>query len=129
MAYYSFTNKILNNQEIELYNNGISERDYTYIDDIIEYIIRLLEIKASEKNLILNIGNSKPVILNDFVDLLQQKLKKKAIIKLTEGKREDMIKTYSNSNKIQKLTGYIPKTDISSGLDNFLTWYKKYYKV
>lgn len=129
MAYYSFTNKILNNQEIELYNNGTSERDYTYIDDIIEYIIRLLEIKATEKSLILNIGNSKPVILNDFVDLLQQKLKKKAIIKLTEGKKEDMIKTYSNSNKIQKLTGYIPKTDISSGLDNFLTWYKKYNKA
>jgi len=129
MAYFSFTNNILNDQEIELYNNGMSERDYTYIDDIIEYIIRLIEIKNIEKNLILNIGNSKPVILNDFVDLLQQKLKKKAFIKYTEGKKEDMFKTYSNSNKIQKLTGYIPKTEISSGLDNFIIWFKKYYKV
>lgn len=131
MAYYGFADKICNNQEISLFNGGDMYRDFTYVDDIVEGISRLLDKPPVAQSpevpkRILNIGNAAPVYMKDFIALLENKLSKKALINSLPMQETDVYKTYANISALVELTGYNPVTGIDQGLDRFLDWYQAY---
>ncbi len=129
MAYYKFTKSILDKQPIDVYNHGDLLRDFTFIDDIVEGINSIL-FKTPEENPlygIYNIGNSNPVKLLEFISILEELLGKKAIINFKPMQDGDVYKTFANTNKLENLTGFKPKTDLRDGLKAFVDWYKDYY--
>lgn len=129
MAYFSFTKKILNNEVIELNNNGHHRRDFTYIDDILQGIMLVLEKpQLTEVPFkVYNIGNSQPVELIAFVKTLEKILGRKAITKNVEKKFGDVLETYADISKLSHDVGYKPTTTIDVGLEKFVSWYKTYY--
>ncbi len=145
MALFLFTKALLEGKPIEVFNNGDMLRDFTYIDDIIENVYRIMLVKAEpEKDYdakdpdpasssapyrIYNIGNSKPERLTDFIDALQEALGKKAVQKMMPMQAGDMHKTWADMNDMIEITGFKPKTKISQGIKNFVEWYKDYYNV
>lgn len=142
MAYFSFAEKIMNSEEIEIFNNGDMERDFTYIDDIVESVYRLLD-KSPNKNInwkkdnnisesyapyrILNIGNNHPVRLLEFVEILEQKLGKEAKKVYLPMQPGDVKQTYADTNELEKLIDFKPEVTVSEGLDEFSKWYKERY--
>ena len=122
MAVYKFTKRILENKNIIVYNNGKHKRDFTYIDDIVESIIKLVERKISIKNLILNIGGSKYYKVLDLIKIIEKilNLKAKIIFKKSTG---EIKLTKANTNKLQKLISYKPKTILEEGVKKFILWY------
>ena len=131
MAYYGFTEKINNGKEIGLYNGGDMYRDFTYIDDIVEGVSRLIERPPLANfpevpKRIVNIGNADPVYMKDFIALLEQKTDKKAVVKHLPMQETDVYKTYADISALKQLTGYHPDTEIDQGLDRFLDWYRGY---
>lgn len=129
MAYFSFTKKILNNEMIELNNNGHHRRDFTYIDDILQGIILVLEKPqtATTPFKVYNIGNSQPVELMSFVQTLEKILGHKAITKNVEKKAGDVLETYADISKLSHDVGYKPTTSIDVGLEKFVNWYIAYH--
>ncbi len=142
MALFKFTESIIKEKPIDIYNNGEMYRDFTYIDDIIKGMISLINVPPkNEKNLdkndslspvapfrIVNIGNSNKVKLLDFVDALESCLGKKAIRNYMPMQKGDVHATWANTDLLKKLTGYAPKTDIKEGIKKFVDWYINYYK-
>jgi len=143
MAYFKFTKNILSRKKINIYNKGKMYRDYTYIDDIVDGIFKLINKvpnnKQSEKYKndslshvapfrILNIGNTKKIYLLDFIKTLEKILKKKAIKEYLPMQKGDVQSTLSDTSLLKKITGYNPKTNYSIGVKNFLNWYMNYYK-
>jgi UDP-glucuronate 4-epimerase len=129
MAYFLFTEKILNNQPIQLYNFGNQFRDFTYIEDVVDGIQSILN-KPSEARVpfnIYNIGNNKPEKLLYFVEILEKHLEKRAIVELLPAQLGDVSQTYANIEPIKDLIGFSPKTNLDEGLRNFVNWYKEYY--
>ena len=130
MALFKFTKNILKNRKIELFNSGNHDRDFTYIDDICEFIVRILNKPLNDKipfNVI-NLGNGKSRKLKDYISNLEKSLGKKSIkinLKLQKG---DILKTHADIKKIAKKTKYKPKTKIEDGITKFVDWYKSYYK-
>ena len=142
MAYFKFTKKILNGKKIDIYNKGKMYRDYTYIDDIIDGILRLikkppsLNIKKKIKNdslspvapfRILNIGNTKKIYLLDFINTLEKELGKKIKKNFLPMQKGDVHSTLSDCSLLKKITGYNPKTNYKDGIKKFLHWYSNYY--
>jgi len=132
MAYFNFTKKIINKEKIELFNNGESLRDFTYIDDIADGIIKVLDNKVTR---IYNIGNSNPIKMLDFINILKESLINNDLIEDYELNIEllpkqpgDVDNTYADIEKIKKDFNYKPNTNIKEGLDKFIKWYKEYYK-
>ena len=132
MAYFNFTKKIINKEKIQLYNNGQSLRDFTYIDDIVEAIIKILDKPITK---IYNIGNSNPIKMIDFINILKQTLINNNLIKehkinieLLPKQLGDVDNTYSDTSELKKDFNYKPNTNIKDGLDKFIKWYKEYYK-
>tara|TARA_Y100001968_G_C19389678_1_gene734856 strand:- start:141 stop:1166 length:1026 start_codon:yes stop_codon:yes gene_type:complete len=143
MALFLFTKSILNNEPIKIFNNGQMIRDFTYIDDIIESIFRLIN-RPPKSNLkfdklnpdpstswtpyrIFNIGNSQPVMLMDYIEALERSLgvsAKKEYLPLQPG---DVKQTSSDTSELELWTGFKPKTSINEGILNFVSWYKKYF--
>ncbi len=131
MAYYSFAEKISRGEEIRLFNAGDMYRDFTYIDDIVEGITRLLDKPPVAEapdvpNRILNIGHSEPVFMKDFMRLIQEKLGVEANIVNMPMQDTDVYKTYADVSALEALTGYHPQTDIATGLGKFLDWFRGY---
>lgn len=139
MAYFKFTSQILNNEPINVFNNGNLMRDFTYIDDIVEAIIKLLDIVPtntvrSGKILqdaapyrLLNIGNNQPIKLMDFIHTLEELLgveARKNFLPLQPG---DVLSTYADVSDLEQLIQFTPKTDIKTGLSHFIRWYKAFY--
>jgi len=122
MAVYKFTSKISKNEEIEVYGSGNSERDYTYIDDIVNGI--LLSLDKNFKFEIINLGNSNPVKLNYLIKLIEKNLGKKANIIRKEEQEGDVPRTYADISKAKKLLGWQPKIKIEEGIKRFVEWYK-----
>ena len=123
MAPYLFTKKILKEEAITRFGDGSSSRDYTYIDDIVEGII-----KAAEKEFkfeVFNLGNNQPVKLSEFIKLVEEVCGKKAKIKEESRHPADVKRTYADINKAKKMLGWQPKTSLSEGLERFVEWYKK----
>jgi len=130
MAMFIFTDSIINNRPIDVYNNGQLSRDFTYIDDIVKGICEVLE--KTENNIpyeIFNIGKGSPVNLMDFIFEIEKQLGKKAIINYLPIQEGDVLATYSNTDKLNKAVGYQPNTTIKEGIKKFITWYKYYYKI
>lgn len=131
MAYYKFTENIINGKTIEVYNQGNMYRDFTYIDDIVDGIVKSLDFipKKEIPYSIYNIGNNKPIKLNYFIELLEKYTNKKAKINYKEIQKGDLIKTNADINLITNEIGYNPKVTIEDGLNYFVEWYKYYYKI
>lgn len=145
MALFKFTKNILNNQEIDVYNNGHMLRDFTYVSDIVESVVQLMDQIptanagwSEEKDSlaesfapyrVLNIGHSEPVKLMDFIETLEQELAieaKKNFMPLQKG---DVPDTFADVSALRQLIGYQPETTIVEGIRNFVAWYKQYYGV
>lgn len=147
MAYFGFTNKLRNNETIEIFNYGNCKRDFTYIDDIVEGIIRVMKSapqKAKGEDglpippyALYNIGNNHPENLLDFVDVLQQELVKAGVLdkdydfeahkKLVPMQPGDVPVTYADTSALERDFGFKPSTSLREGLRKFAEWYKEYY--
>lgn len=133
MAYYLFTKRIMNDEQIRVFNNGDMYRDFTYIDDAIDGIMALVSIEIpSDQNgvkyKIYNIGNNNPVKISKFIEILENLIGKKAKKEFLPMQDGDVYKTYADIGELTKDTGFEPQTPIEEGLEKFVKWYKKYYK-
>ncbi len=131
MAPFIFTKNIIEGKEIVVFNNGNLERDFTYIDDIVNGVIKVISKKPKTEYLynIYNIGNSKPVNLMDFINTIEKSVGKKAIINYKPLRKGDVYRTYASTKKIQEDFFYYPQTDIEIGIDRFVGWYKDYFGI
>lgn len=129
MAYYNFALKNIRNKKINLFNNAKMLRDFTYIDDVIATVIKIIDKKDLPKgHHIFNIGKGKPDKLIDLVNALQSNLKNKFKISYKNFiPKGDIKKTYSDNRKIKKLLKLTPKISLDEGVEKFLNWFKKYY--
>lgn len=126
MAYFSFTQNILANKTIEIFNYGKMERDFTYIDDIVAGILAALE-KAFPYE-IFNLGNHKPAKLNYFVELIEKNLGQKAKKNLKPMQAGDVPKTFADIKHTKEQLNWQAKTTLEEGIAKFILWYKEYYK-
>ena len=138
MAYYSFTDKMITGQEITIFNQGDMYRDFTFIDDVVEGIERII-IKAPEKNhegvryKIYNIGNNKPESLLYFVETLERLLSEEEMLQAPVIKKflpmqpGDVYQTYADITELKRDFGFQPQTTLEEGLGEFVRWYKQYY--
>jgi UDP-glucuronate 4-epimerase len=130
MALLKFTNKIVKGEPIEIYNQGNLYRDFTYVDDIVQAIVTLLDYSpmALVPHEIYNIGRGAPVKLSDFVDELERQLAipaKKIYVDMQPG---DVFKTFADTAKLKNMTGCSPRISLAEGVGRFLEWYRSYYK-
>jgi UDP-glucuronate 4-epimerase len=126
MAIHKFTRKILKGEDIEIYGDGSSSRDYTYIDDVISGIMNSLEkIRGFE---IINLGNSNTVKLLELVKLLESAAGRKARVRFTRTQPGEVFMTYADIRKAKKMLEYLPKTNIRDGVAKFMEWYKEKQK-
>ena len=145
MAYFSFTKSILEGIPIKVFNQGKMKRDFTYVEDLVESIVKLVEhvpkiIKPGDQIVandslspvaplrIINIGNSRPVELTKFIDVLETLLGKKAKRIYLEMQAGDVVATWSDSRLLKSLIQYQPNTPIDEGLGKFVEWYLNFYK-
>lgn len=142
MAYFSFTEDIINDRPIKVFNHGKMERDFTYVDDIADGIFKLLtlapeptpdwnEEKSKLSNSfapykIYNIGNNQPVSLEKFISILEKKIGKNADRIYMDMQPGDVLKTYADVSDLERDIGFRPKTSIEEGLGKFVDWYKEY---
>lgn len=133
MAYFLFTKAILNKEPIKVFNNGDMERDFTYIDDIVEGVIRVIDNPAKKTDSppykLYNIGNNQPVNLLHFIETIESALGKKAEKKYVPIQPGDVPITYADVSDLKKDLGYAPKTPTTIGIKKFVDWYLSYYKV
>ena len=131
MALFKFTKRILAAEPIDVYNNGDLSRDFTYIDDIVDGILRLV-VKKPEAEVpygIYNIGRGEPVALDDFIKAIEKatgKMAKRNNLPMQPG---DVLRTSADITELGSYVGYSPETSIQEGVENFVSWYKKYYKI
>ncbi|HBE15279.1 MAG TPA: protein CapI [Ruminococcaceae bacterium] len=149
MAYFGFTNKLIKGETIQIFNYGNCKRDFTYVDDIVEGVKRVMmkapERKVGEDGLplppyaVYNIGNSSPENLLDFVDILQQELVRAGVLpedynfdehkELVPMQAGDVPITYADTSALERDMGFKPSTTLREGLRRFAEWYKTYYHV
>lgn len=128
MAYFSFSQKILAGQPIEIYGEGRMARDFTYIDDIVDGILVALDHPpAAKEHRVLNIGDSHPVGLMDMIATLEKAIGREAIKIMKPMQPGDVTATYADVSKLHALTGYAPKVMLAEGLQRFADWYRDYY--
>ncbi|MDD6794727.1 MAG: GDP-mannose 4,6-dehydratase [Clostridiaceae bacterium] len=147
MAYFGFTNKLLKGETIKIFNYGNCKRDFTYIDDIVEGVKRVMQAPPERKNgedglpippyAVYNIGNNNPENLLDFVTILQEELIRAEVLpadydfeahkELVPMQPGDVPVTYADTTPLQKNFGFKPDTSLRDGLKNFAEWYKKFY--
>jgi UDP-glucuronate 4-epimerase len=139
MAYFKFTKAILEGKHIDVYNNGQMKRDFTYIDDIVNGVVRVinkipLKTKSNITNAVApykvyNIGNNKPVTLRRFISAIENSCGVVAKEKLLPMQAGDVPITYADVDSLTEETGFKPSTSIESGINNFVNWYKSYAYV
>jgi UDP-glucuronate 4-epimerase len=131
MAMYLFTMAIINDKPIKVYNQGNLSRDFTYIDEIVESVFRLVKKPKSTKNVpfnLFNIGNNSPVKLGEFIDAIEVSLGKIAQKELYPMQAGDVEQTYADVQSLIAYIDYKPKTTIQDGVGEFVKWYKEYYQ-
>ena len=145
MALFKFTKAILDEKPIDVFNHGKHTRDFTYIDDIVEGVIKIINVPATINDdwksdlpdpasskapwRIYNIGNNKPVKLMDYIDALEQTLEKKAKINFLPLQPGDVPDTYADVDNLKEKFNYKPSTSVINGVAEFVKWYKYYYKI
>ena len=142
MAYFGFTNKLVNGDKIKIFNYGNCKRDFTFVDDIVKGVVNVMQVAPSEnengvKYKVYNIGNNDPVNLLDFVDILQQELISAGVLpedydfeshkELVPMQPGDVEITYADVTALQEDFGFKPSTPLREGLRSFAKWYKEYY--
>ena len=144
MALFKFTENILKDKPIEIYNNGNHTRDFTFVDDISEAIGKIIKKPPKENDLwdpllpqssfssspfrVFNIGNSKPVKLMEYVYQLEKSLNKEAIKVFSPRSDGDILETHADIDNLTNFIGYSPKTSVKEGIDLFVKWYLDYYE-
>lgn len=149
MAYFGFTNKLLKGETIQIFNYGNCKRDFTYVDDIVEGVKRIMQGAPERKNgedglpippyAVYNIGNQNPENLLDFVDILQQELIRAGVLpedydfeshkKLVAMQPGDVPITFADTTPLERDYGFKPSTSLREGLRRFAQWYKEFYEV
>lgn len=149
MAYFGFTNKLLKGETIKIFNYGNCKRDFTFVDDIVEGVKRVMQKPPEKKNgedglpippyAVYNIGNNQPENLLDFVDILQQELIRAKVLpadydfdahkKLVPMQPGDVPVTYADTSALERDFGFKPSTSLRDGLRKFAEWYKEFYKI
>ena len=147
MAPFKFTKAILNSDPIDVYNQGDMSRDFTYIDDLVKGMRLLIDVIPSASNFIVdnsavldskshvapfrvvNIGNSKPAQLLDFINAIEKSIGIKAVKNLMPMQAGDVPATWADTSLLEELTGYKPNTDLFDGVQKFVAWYREYYNV
>ncbi len=131
MALFLFTKAILEGRPIDVFNYGEMERDFTYIDDIVEGVVRVGEAipTATAPYRVFNIGNHRPVHLMTFIDLLEKEIGKKSERRLLPMQAGDVPKTFADVEDLIKVTGFSPLIPIEEGIKRFVKWYRDYYHV
>lgn len=148
MAYFGFTNKLVKGEIIKIFNYGNCKRDFTYVDDIVEGVVRVMKKAPDKKNgddglpippyAVYNIGNQKPENLLDFVQILSEELVRAKVLpegydfethkELVPMQQGDVPVTYADTSALERDFGYKPSTDLRTGLRNFAEWYAEFYK-
>ncbi|MFO7988640.1 MAG: NAD-dependent epimerase [Thermodesulfobacteriota bacterium] len=145
MALFLFTKAMLNNDPIKVFNNGNMQRDFTYIDDIVEGVVRVMD-RIPQANpdwssdrpdpssscvpyRLYNIGNNQPVALMDFITAIETALGKKAIIEFLPLQPGDVPATYADLSDLMADTGFKPSTPVPEGIQKFVDWYRAYYGI
>ncbi|RHB47495.1 NAD-dependent epimerase/dehydratase family protein [Enterocloster aldenensis] len=149
MAYFGFTNKLLKGDEIRIFNYGNCKRDFTYVDDIVEGVKRIMQVAPEKKNgedglpippyAVYNIGNNQPESLLDFVDILQQELIRAGVLpedydfeahkRLVPMQPGDVPVTYADTTALEEDFEFKPSTSLREGLRKFAEWYKEFYQL
>jgi len=145
MAYFSFTKKILKGESIPVFNSGDMVRDFTYVDDIVEGVVRVIDRPAQPDPAwraaaptpsssyapyrIYNIGNNQPVKLMRYIEVLEQCLGKNAKLELLPLQPGDVLETVADVSRLEAAVGFKPATSIETGIARFVEWYRAYYKV
>ncbi len=127
MAPWIFTHKIKNNKPIDVFNHGMSRRDFTYIDDIVQGVVNSLLLDKSKHSIeaeVINLGNGNPVLLADFVRIVKERIGKPVRINKIGMQKGDVPATYADISKARHLLGYEPTTSIKEGIDKFVTWFE-----
>jgi len=143
MAYFSFTKSIIEGKPIDIFNHGLMRRDFTYIDDIVEGVVRVVNripesnqmwksetpdpASSSAPYQIYNIGNNTPVELGLFIEILEKKLEKKSIKNFMPMQQGDVVTTFADVDKLMVDVGFKSFTSIEEGIGRFVDWYKDYY--
>lgn len=149
MAYFGFTNKLIKGEKIQIFNYGNCKRDFTYVDDIVEGVKRVMQGAPERRNgedglpvppyAVYNIGNNNPENLLDFVNILQEELVKAEVLpedydfeahqELVPMQPGDVPVTYADTSALERDYGFRPSTPLRTGLRNFAQWYKKFYQI
>ena len=146
MALFKFTKAIIDGSAIEVYNKGNHQRDFTYIDDIVKSIIKLIQLPPPKRNnsyntsrpdgsqsnspwRIYNIGNNETISLTKFIKIIEKAIGKKAKKKFLGMQLGDVKKSYSSTRRLKKITGFKPYTPLKKGIEEFIKWYKEYYNI
>ncbi len=139
MAYFSFAKAILNGDPIPVFNRGEMQRDFTYIDDIVEGVVRVMAripekksipgTNASSSYQLYNIGNNQPETLRDFISAIENACGKKAVLDLLPMQPGDVPITYADIDSLVEDTGFSPNTPLQDGINRFVEWYRDYYQV
>jgi len=132
MAIFKFTKAIFEGDVVELYNHGDMTRDFTYVDDVVEAIVKLIPKYPQELHVphrILNVGTGQPVKLAKVVSLIEKAVGKKASCVPLPIQKGDVLRTCADITELKELTGFSPKTTIEEGIHKFVDWYKTYYNA
>ena len=136
MAYYSFTNKLRKGETIQIFNYGNCRRDFTYVDDVVEGVVRVMS-GAPERYAIYNLGGGQPESLLDFVQILKEELVRAGVLpddfdfeahkQLVPMQPGDVPTTYADTSVLERDFGFTPKITLREGLRHFAEWYKSFY--
>ena len=147
MALFKFTKAILNGDPIDVYNHGEMSRDFTYVDDLVNGMLLLIDavpeisIKVNEVDhkyqsgspvapfRVINIGNSKPEKLTDLIEAIEKSLGIDAVKNFMPMQAGDVPNTWADTSLLERLTGYHPQTNLVDGVQSFVQWYRSYYNV
>jgi len=133
MAYYLFTDAIVQGRPIQVFNHGQMQRDFTYIDDIVEGVLRVLDKPATPPQpgqapyRVFNIGNSQPVPLGDFIACIERALGQNAVKQYLPMQDGDVPATYASMDALEDWVGYAPSTSLAQGMGRFVDWYRSYH--
>ena len=126
---YKFVNNILKNKKINVFNKGSHSRDFTYIDDVVNAIYKIIKSKKNNNHEIYNIGSGNPISLKTYINEIEKYLGKKSKKKFDKLQKGDVLKTFSDITKIKKEYNFKPKIKLKVGLKDYIKWFKFYYKI